>query len=130
LEITKTIIDINELSEYIKDITQKTIQGHMTWDKVNPTTYSWITTSPVPAKIMVQIIERPTGRSRSISTGKMVLVMDKSYLFQVYDETNKPVLSIASAEVDGAKELLERLYNSRDMSISRKGINLLKLIPK
>jgi hypothetical protein len=77
---------------------------------------------------MVQIIERPTRRSRSISTGKIVLVMDKSYLFQVYDETNKPVLSIASAEVDGAKELLERLYNSLDMSISRKGINLFKLI--
>jgi len=116
-----------EFLKYLSQLIEATQSGKMRWAKENPTTFTWTTNSPRPAKIILQKIDRQNRVRDSI--GRLLVNTTSSFVFQVI-EPNTNIQKLYSDDPNDAElqKNLEVLYRSIQNSIAQAGLDFLKSI--
>jgi hypothetical protein len=118
------------MKAYFSQLVDATKNGVMSWVEVNPSTYSWDTRTPVPARLTLQLVLRQQVPTRE-PNGQLVVRQVKSYFFQaieVQQVAQKVRLSVNGAEDDELNGLLETLYETIQSTISKQSLDFLKSI--
>jgi hypothetical protein len=115
----------DELIIYINKITESTRLGEMLWTRINPTTYTWSTDKPKPAKIILQQVQRSTRR---IIGGNIIVRTSTHYLFKVIDQHGQEVIAVDGSEDESINTSLSPLYEAILSGFTQKGIEFLKTI--
>lgn len=117
--------ELNELSSYLTEIATATKNGKITWEQVNPTTFSWITSPPNSARVTIQQVStRTLGRNE---TGRTALINKHHYVFQAYGE-GLVRLNYDGSSNSSLNQLLADIHEAARMSIARRGLDFLKRI--
>jgi len=121
-------LEITEFLSYIEQLTVATRSGSVEWTRVNPTTFTWDTIKPTPARLSLQRVDR---RDRVVKAGRPMVITSKHYVFQAVDpEEGLQKLSISGADDPDVNQKLEALYDAISSGLSRKGLDFLKsLLP-
>jgi len=115
-----------ELVKYLTQLIETTNSGKMKWVKENPTTFTWTTNNPRPARIIVQKVDR---QRRVQSIAGFVSQTFSTYVFQVIEpNTNIQRLSIDEPSDPELQKVLGALYSCVQSSILQSGVDFLKSI--
>jgi hypothetical protein len=118
--------EFTELLNYIEQLIVATRSGSMVWARANPTTLTWDTQTPTPAKLVLQRLDR---RQVTLQVGKPVEITKRIYVFQAFDmKTVQQKLSLSGAEDENVNQKLEALFESITSTLSQKDLEFLKSI--
>lgn len=118
-----------EMMTYLDQLIEAARNGSMNWVEVNPTTYSWDTSNPVPARLTLQLIVQQAQTRQA--NGQVVSRNVKRYFFHALEmQPLGPKLRVAvnGADDTDLNDQLERLYEAVQATVSQEGINFLKSI--
>ena len=119
----------NELFVYIDRLIAATKSGHVDWAKANPTTYIWTSSGTVPARLMIQRVDRsPADRMKAQALNPTLRLPVRYYVFQAVELPNAVKLSINGSEDQEPNAKLEELYETITSGFARKGLDFLKSI--
>ena len=118
---------INELTEYLTQIADRTDSGDISWSQINPTTYKWDQGS-ANAAFYVTIQKAPTITNfRALLNASPDAVSETTYLFQVQKEdADSIVLSLSSKERPEYRAILSRIFNGAKNSMDKEALKALK----
>lgn len=118
------------LLAYVDEVISATSAGKIKWREVNPTTFVWEIVEPKRARVLLQRLERQTGKI-ILSGGKQKPETFLAYNFQVIDATGSAVVNLTSSEDDHLSEKLDRLFQLIRKGMSDKILEFLRgTLPK
>lgn len=116
-------LEIETFKKVVDEIISETRDGKITWNRLNPSTYSFSRTS---GRVTLQ--EASKNVRALIGPGRVGTREIKTHLFQVTDTAGAPQLVVNSAETSEAKEILEKLFEAVASGVTKKGVDFLKSI--
>ncbi|HSZ61493.1 MAG TPA: hypothetical protein VK828_06830 [Terriglobales bacterium] len=122
--------DLNELLQFIQDLTGLTADGPLKWAPATPTTYVTDTNLGASrARLALQKLERaiPSATIAGISTPRRKVV----YILQAFEMPGVTLrVTIDGGEDPNVNERLRGLYDLVDTGVKRSGLDFLqKILP-
>ena len=120
------------LNDWIEQLIADTRAGQIPWRLVNPTTYTWDTPQPRPARVVIQRVERT--ENIVLGAGRTQRKVTSSFVLQAFDlakNQTMPLVTLNGAEDSPANEILKKLHTEVVNWTTRASIEFLNsLLPK
>jgi hypothetical protein len=118
---------------YLEKLIAETRNGTMLWHKANPTTFTWETNEPKPARLILQRIQnRARVRLSELQETKARPEPISIFILQALDLSMpgeaREVTSISGDKDSEVNGRLEQLYDSIKLDLSDRGLDFLKSI--
>ena len=121
--------DVLRFFPYLDSLIAASNSGAMIWTRANPTTFTWETMTPSPARLSLQLVE---SRANRFIGGKLVREEKKHFIFQAFDLSSRGSsqlkFSISGAEDDQLNARLHALHDSITFKLTTDGLDFLKSI--
>lgn len=120
-----------ELREWLEQVIKNTEARTIKWGAPNPTTYFWEITTPTPARVVLQRIERKENYQQA--PGRIATRTVVQYILTASDlrKPQIPEMSLNGMVEPDVNPLLEKLYTSISTVVTRDSVEFLRsLLPQ
>lgn len=120
--------ELEQIVTYLDKLIASTQANQINWTKTNPTTYVWHIPQKGNSRLIIQSVERGTGRIVTNRIGMPAEEMLKYCVFQAMDQANVELLTIDGSTDQTLNGKLRLLFQAIESCLARKGIDFLKSI--
>jgi len=115
-----------ELVSALEEIIMHTLNGKITWNCINPTTFAWITMW-TQRKGIRSTIQKVVTKDQIAQNGVVRIRTVENFIFQVTDvRSDTQMITASTKTTPHLGNLLKRLYEASSVNISSKGLCFLK----